>query len=971
MKRIISIISAGVLVLLAASCVKEELVTFDASKATAPVLNSFQIGEKEITAEYTPGAFKQGFNDKIAPNHAFAIVKAGGKAFSKTLTTTDKDGVLSLKPANLAKALMTLGFAEGSTTDVELAVRATMQDPSKDNGINGFVDSQGTIAINGFEVVIPEVVGSPYAEYTEASNWSVIGSLEAYGISWDGDLNMWTDGSNHVAAHVTLKAGDEFKFRQDQAWTVNLGGDFGSLDSEFSVTQDGPNIKVGADGVYDLFLNPGAGIAWISAAFDPYPDFTEASNWSVIGDMTIEGISWDGDIAMVTDGSSHIAFGVNLDDDDEFKFRQDKAWTVNLGGDFGGLDNEFAVSQDGPNIKVGAAGVYDLTVNPGAGTAKVSEASGMKISTVIGGDEPEPEPEPVTGWNIIGLNGDWDNDILATEEDGVWTAYITAEGDTEFKWRKDGGWDENYGGVMAALGEPFEAVAGGENIKIAAGFYKVVLDLNALTITVSDGNVWSLIGAFNEWAGDVDMVLTDGKWVSPVTKLEGEFKLRHNHAWTENLGGAFVAIGEPFEAVPDGSNINVESGNYIVTYDPEAGTITINETGWGLVGTINGWGNTPDIILKEDGLFLVAKNVALTENDEIKLRYKSDWGVNRGGRTAVGQAVKAVQDGPNIKPGVAGNYDVYYRPDSEVIFVLEAGSELTYWGVVGTINGWGAPDRIMYQDESGKFVYDDLETTATDEIKIRQNEEWGVNRGGTFTAFGEPFAVENNGANIKLGRDAKFSVVYDPEAETITLNGDYTGEAPSLPETMYIIGEGVGGWEWTGDYIVDMVPVNGKPGQFWAIRYIEAGKGFKFCAVKEWSGDFTGQGEDTGYTVDNGNCFVAENGVYMIYVDTDNKKVCVEPAKVFGKGDCFGGWDADPVAFSVEEGKVVGTTTGEGEIRMYVDSSIATSDWWTREFVFFDGKIAYRGNGGDQERVKVEAGKKVILDFNAGTAVVE
>ncbi len=971
MKRIISIISAGVLVLLAASCVKEELVTFDASKATAPVLNSFQIGEKEITAEYTPGAFKQGFNDKIAPNHAFAIVKAGGKAFSKTLTTTDKDGVLSLKPANLAKALMTLGFAEGSTTDVELAVRATMQDPSKDNGINGFVDSQGTIAINGFEVVIPEVVGSPYAEYTEASNWSVIGSLEAYGISWDGDLNMWTDGSNHVAAHVTLKAGDEFKFRQDQAWTVNLGGDFGSLDSEFSVTQDGPNIKVGADGVYDLFLNPDAGLAWISAAFDPYPDFTEASNWSVIGDMTLEGISWDGDIAMVTDGSSHIAFGVNLDDDDEFKFRQDKAWTVNLGGDFGGLDNEFAVSQDGPNIKVGAAGVYDLTVNPGAGTAKVSEASGMKISTVIGGNEPEPEPEPVTGWNIIGLNGDWDNDILATEADGVWTAYITANEATEFKWRKDGGWDENYGGVMAALGEPFDAVAGGDNIKIEAGFYKAELNLNDMTITVSNGQVWSLIGDFNEWSGDVDMVLTDGKWVSPVTKISGGFKLRENHGWDNNRGGVFVAVGEPFEAVAGGDNISVDEGNYIVTYDPEAETIVIDETGWGLVGTINGWGETPDIILKEEGLFLVAKNVALTENDEIKLRYKSEWGVNRGGRTAVGQAVKAVQDGSNIKPGVAGNYDVYYRPDSEVIFVLEAGSELTYWGVVGTINGWGAPDRIMYQDESGKFVYDDLETTATDEIKIRQNEEWGVNRGGTFTAFGEPFAVENNGANIKLGRDAKFSVVYDPEAETITLNGDYTGEAPSLPETMYIIGDGVGGWDWAGDYIVDMVPVNGKPGQFWAIRYIEAGKGFKFCAVKEWSGDFTGQGEDTGYTVDSGNCFVAENGVYMIYVDTDNKKVCVEPAKVFGKGDCFGGWDADPVAFSVEEGKVVGTTTGEGEIRMYVDSSIATSDWWTREFVFFDGKIAYRGNGGDQERVKVEAGKKVILDFNAGTAVVE
>ena len=188
---------------------------------------------------------------------------------------------------------------------------------------------------------------------------------------------------------------------------------------------------------------------------------------------------------------------------------------------------------------------------------------------------------------------------------------------------------------------------------------------------------------------------------------------------------------------------------------------------------------------------------------------------------------------------------------------------------------------------------------------------------------------------------------------------------------MYIIGDGVGGWDWAADYIVDMTPVNGKPGQFWAIRYIEAGKGFKFCDVKEWKGDFTGLGENTGYTVADGNCFVAENGVYMIYVDVENKKLCVEPAKVFGKGDCFGGWEADPVAFTIEGDKVVGKTTGEGEIRLYADSTIATTDWWTREFVFFDGKIAYRGNGGDQDRVKVEAGKTVTLDFNAGTAVVE
>jgi hypothetical protein len=974
MKRIYSIFAAGVLAILALSCVKEEHAVFDASKATAPVLVSYAQEEDAITASYTPGVFKQGFNEEMAPYHSLALVSLDGQKVSKTLTTCDKEGVLTLKNVTLAKILMTLGKAEGSTASVELAVRASAQEPSKDNGRNGYVDSDGHISIASFEVVIPEVIGSPYADYTEASDWSVIGALSAYEISWDGDLNMWTDGAgNHVAAHVKLAAGDEFKFRQGQDWAVNMGGDFGGIDTEFAVSQDGPNIIVGADGVYDLYVNPEQGIAWVTAAYDPFPDYTEASTWSVIGALSLEGISWDGDIAMVTDGTWHVALGVNLADADEFKFRKDADWAVNMGGDFGGLDNEFAVSQDGPNIIVGAAGSYDLYVNPDAGLAKVTEASGAKVSAKIGGGD-EPQPEPVTGWNIIGLNGDWDNDIRATEDNGVWTAYITAEGDTEFKWRKDGGWDENYGGVFVALGEPFAAVAGGDNIKVGAGFWKVVLDTNELTITVSNGQVWSLIGDFNEWAGDVDMTLTDGKWVSPVTKISGGFKLRENHGWDNNRGGAFVAVGEPFAAVAGGDNISVEEGNYIVTYDPEAETIVIDETGWGVVGTINGWGSTPDIILKEEGLFLVAKNVALTESDEIKIRYKSSWDENRGARTAVGHAVKAVPGGDNIKPGVAGDYDIWYRPDSEVLFVMTAGTPLTYWGVVGTINGWGAPDRIMYENADGQFIYEDLEITANDEIKIRLNEDWAENRGGSFVELDEPFAVENGGANVKVGRDAKVTVIFDPSAETITLTGEYSGEAPSLPENMYMVGAAFGNWDWSSDGIVELTPVNGKAGQFWTIRYIEAESPFKFCPVREWTGDFTGLGEgDSGFTVSNGNCIVSESGVYMIYVDMDNKKLAVERARVYGIGDCFGAWDQEmaDALFTEKDGMLTGTVRNDGDLRLYAASSAATSDWWTREFIILDGQIAYRGNGDDQPRVNVKAGAKVTLDFNAGTGVIE
>ena len=1095
MKKIYSILAAGVLALLALSCVKESQAVFDISKATAPVLGSYQLGEEAITATYTPATFKMGFNEKIAPNHTLALVSLDGQKVSKTLTTSDKDGILTLKNVNLAKALMTLGKAEGSTASVELAVRASAQDPSKDNGRNGYVDSDGHITIGSFEVVIPEIVGSPYADYTEASEWSVIGALSAYEISWDGDLNMWTDGNNHVAAHVKLAAGDEFKFRKDQDWGVNFGGDFGSLDSEFGVSQDGPNIKVGADGVYDLYLNPTDGSAWITAAYDPFPDYTEASDWSVIGALSIEGISWNGDIAMISDGTWHVALGVNLAADDEFKYRQGASWDVNLGGDFGGLNNEFAVSQDGPNIKVGAAGSFDLYVNPADGLAKVTEASGAKVSAKIGGGE-EPPVETVTGWNIIGLNGDWDNDIRAAEDNGVWTAYITAEGDTEFKWRKDGGWDENFGGVFAALGEPFEAVPGGDNIKVAAGFWKVVLNTNEGTITVSNGQVWSLIGVNGDWNTDIDMVLTDGKWVSPVTKISGEFKLRENHGWDNNRGGDFVAVGEPIAAAPGGNNINVPEGNYVVTYDPEAETIVVDETGWGLVGTINGWGESPDIILKEEGNFLVVKNVALSADDQIKIRYKSSWDENRGGATNVGHAVKAVPGGDNIKPGVAGNYDVWYRPDSEVLFVMPAGSELTYWGVVGTINGWGAPDRIMYENEAGQFVFEDLDIVAADQIKVRQNEDWAVNRGGAFKDLGEAFEVTQDGPNVTVGRDAKVTVTYDPAAETITLTGEYQGDAPAkpaawsligtldgsswdkdfdlqntsgdiwviknvavtandefkiradhdwatsvggpeandastidagnpydvykpelgkaftagdknihigvegaytvtfdyaantilieayqeFPEHLYMIGEEFGGWNWDSDGVVEMTPVlhhpdwgATAPGQFWTVRYFQAGKGFKFCAQRAWSGDFWGLQTNDGFTEAGGNCTVAEDGFYLVHVDLANGKVHVEPARIYGIGNCFGGWteEMSSALFAKTDGKVSVTVPADGELRMYVASAIATSEWWTREFIILNGKIAYRGNGGDQERVNVTANQKVTLDFNAGTGTIE
>ena len=66
----------------------------------------------------------------------------------------------------------------------------------------------------------------------------------------------------------------------------------------------------------------------------------------------------------------------------------------------------------------------------------------------------------------------------------------------------------------------------------------------------------------------------------------------------------------------------------------------------------------------------------------------------------------------------------------------------------------------------------------------------------------------------------------------------------------------------------------------------------------------------------------------------------------------------------------------KGELRLCVHPLTSAGnewigEWWQSEFLFFNGEIAYRGQGGDQDRVNAEAGQKVYLNFTTGKARLE
>ncbi len=306
------------------------------------------------------------------------------------------------------------------------------------------------------------------------------------------------------------------------------------------------------------------------------------------------------------------------------------------------------------------------------------------------------------------------------------------------------------------------------------------------------------------------------------------------------------------------------------------------------------------------------------------------------------------------------------------------------WGVRGGMNGWGftEAEEAVNADGSVTYTLTEQSLAKNGEYKWASCHGWKINLDvdGLVKAevsLGLTDGKLHNAAQDNLSVEKAglytLTLTWTPKAGAVAEAFSYTAECTqesTMPETMYLIGDDFGSWSW--DNCVEMVPVHSAPGKFWATRFVSgADKGFKFCALKEWNGDFTGLGNDSGYTVASGNCYVEAAGLYTMIVDLNANAVTIAPAEVYGMGDAFGGWDEETYAFTVNaDGTASIVTTAAGNLRMYVPTDGA-GNWWHSEFNIYDGQIVYRAGGGDQEAVAVGAGQTVTLNFNAGTATIQ
>lgn len=450
-----------------------------------------------------------------------------------------------------------------------------------------------------------------------------------------------------------------------------------------------------------------------------------------------------------------------------------------------------------------------------------------------------------------------------------------------------------------------------------------------------------------------------------------------------------------------------------------------------------------DPILVEDGMYIVGDATALTELDAKGLMSVTKNEVLQENRAELMEmyiAVKAT-GGFNIV-SVAGQTKMTYGPGADFAEVLEADldveepkeglwkgmyeeSETQFtvpedglyhviidtelgkvaiarvkWGLIGgaTPGGWGQSTEMTatFDLNAMDFVVDEV-TMLENEYKFRYSNGWKIildteldlgegktgvkvntNFGGSLTA------LEAGGDNIAQTAYAvyKYTLSWELGAAAMATE-EFVKEGEVLPEyplEMYMIGDGVGDWDWANTDL-PMVAVHSHPELFWKIVWINDAGGFKFCEKKEWGLDFgvTGTATDGVYAKGGDNVAVPGTaGYYMVVVDLENETIEVNPAKVMfmGAGTATA-WTGEEMQFdySIEDAvatHVITNNTGSDGVRLYASASTLACDWWQAEFIVLDGVIQYRGTGGDQARVEKTAGTYTFtLNFKAQTGSIE
>ena len=502
-------------------------------------------------------------------------------------------------------------------------------------------------------------------------------------------------------------------------------------------------------------------------------------------------------------------------------------------------------------------------------------------------------------------------------------------------WKLTGiaGWDDSCNWGSEKQAEEAEAASftlissgGSKDIKCySKRFYKWSFDKESLVISKIYGfdNV-GIVGGFNGWNqadANTKMEYNGAKhrfYIDYTFSEASELKFTCDDDWTLNWG-LDCAVG--------GGNIPVEAGSYRIYLDlnkmeysfstsmygkEEPGMSTEEpepENSWSIIGKIgeSNWDVDYDLSEKEAGVWTI-DGLELGEKDEFKIR--KDHAVSNIDPTNPYDVYKpelgtAFATGDkNIAVQVAGSYDVVYDTNAGTITISE---HVSGWSLIGVINDdttWSV-DVDMVETSPGLWVSPVV--TVNGEFKLRFNKNWDVNRGGVLSDLDTPFAVVNNGDNIKVPAvGEKYVVTYYAAAEAVNIQ--------NVSNSWSIIGQ-VDGSNWDKDIFMHKTGEN-----TWSAACKVSGE----CKIRfgaDWTVNRGGTFEalDTPFAVtDGGSNIKLDEGCYAFVYDAAKDVLTI--SQTWGLiGDVFStGWGADFLMHKNAEGNFVYNNAvlgGEWKIR--------------------------------------------------------
>ena len=529
---------------------------------------------------------------------------------------------------------------------------------------------------------------------------------------------------------------------------------------------------------------------------------------------------------------------------------------------------------------------------------------------------------------IIGLNGDWETDIVM-EYNPKWTRFyvdIEATADTEMKFRADAGWDLNWG---------VDCAQGGGNIAVAAGKYRVyfnpatgLIEFNAKNFgteedTGANGggttpepepepgieeNRWGVVGTINSWGGTPDLYMNEvgenlyARMGVTVT-ADDQFKVRFNNGWDVNAGAAgdvepfAVTVGEEMALVAGGKNLSAPAGTYDIYFNienykmwvmPEGETPSgvevkslkiygdVSATGW---TNCNAWiwdaaganytgGNWPGEALSMEGDYYVWNVPASLMGATVNVIF------NNGSEQTVDINGVVLSDNVIItlteKDG-SGKWLATVNGEAPVTPEPPAVKE---YGLVGSFTSWGGSPDIKFTDAgNGCYTLMGQSLTTEDAFKVRlygtwdDSENYGLETAGTVNINEAITLITSGGSgDMKVAVSGTYDLYFYPAALTLYVMTEGTAPEIDTPAVQYgLVGE-FNGWGSSSDILFTDYQ-NG----YLAVTNVtlEAGKGFKVRYYND--GSWNSEGD---YALERGASTVIGEAMTLKHGgDSDNLSV--------------------------------------------------------------------------------------------------